>query len=153
MFCLSCSASFSLTRRATVSLVPPGASGTTSRRGRAVCACAGATDEKSAAAKTTAAGNDDRTMSVERLLAGVFENVETALRAVARIDEAAIVDEDVADAAAALPLRRLGQECGDLLGRERVADVVNTQARAEPGGDDGVLELRAAGLGLVLVDV
>src|SRR3954470_8083018 len=92
-------------------------------------------------------------MSVERLLTGVFEDIQPALRAIACVDDAAIVDEDVADPAAALTLGRFRQESGDLLRAEWVADVVNAQPCAEPRRHDGVLELGTAGLRLVLVDV
>src|SRR3982074_3159601 len=91
-------------------------------------------------------------MSVERLLTGVFEDVQPALRAIACVDDAAIVDEDVADPAAALTLGRLRQESGDLFRAEGIPDVINAKPCAEPRRHDGVLELGTAGLGLVLVD-
>ena len=82
--------------------------------------------------------------TIERLLAGVFEYVQPALGAIARVDRAAVVDEAIADTAAALAFRSFRQESRDLLGPERFADVVDPQPGGEPGGDDRVLELGAA---------
>ncbi len=83
----------------------------------------------------------------------VLQDVEAAPGAVGRVDHIPILHEDIADSARPLSRRRLREEGANLLWAERVADVIDPQTRAEPGGRDRVLQLRAPRLGLVLVDV
>src|SRR6185369_13991390 len=84
-----------------------------------------------------------------------LEGVEAADETVDCVDDAALVDQDVVDLyrARARAARSLGHVVGDLLGAERVRDVVHAHATVEVGPEDQRLRYQVARHGPVLVQV
>src|SRR5512140_1062869 len=90
---------------------------------------------------------------IQRMLAGVLENVETSARPVRRVDDASVVHEYVADPAPPLALGRLRKKGSNFLRPIGIGDIVDAESRAEPCGDHRVLEFGAARLGFILMDI
>src|SRR6267142_531103 len=84
-----------------------------------------------------------------------LKRVESADQAIDRIDDAALVDEHVVDlhGAGSRSARRLRHVVGDLLGPERVRDVVGAHAAVEEGAEDDRLRLQVARHRAVLMQI
>src|SRR5712671_2079005 len=84
-----------------------------------------------------------------------LQNIQAAGEAIDRVDDLALVDEDVVelDGADRRERGRRRHEGGDFLRLERVGDVVGAQAAVEEGADDDLVGMPAIRRRRVLVDI